>query len=219
MTDKKLTELAAATSLLSTDILPVVVDPGGSPELSKITVANLFANLPAALQNPSGYLVVQSVLSTLYLRCAGSGYKVQIADDTNSDVVLAAGGGDVYSAKNTYTPVVTGLTNPAYVTQYGKYQRIGNLVWCQGYINISGWNAQAGAITISLPVANNSGAQYLIGVCSYVRAGGSAQAGMHYAGCNGVNNFSLGNLSATDWTYWEASASTQLQWTIQYWIA
>lgn len=39
--DVKLTELPAATSLASTDILPVVVNPGSTPVTKKITLANV----------------------------------------------------------------------------------------------------------------------------------------------------------------------------------
>jgi hypothetical protein len=45
MADKKITELTAETTPLSTDLLPIVIDPSGSPETRKITIANLLANV------------------------------------------------------------------------------------------------------------------------------------------------------------------------------
>lgn len=41
MTDKKITQLDTATTLALTDIIPVVIDPGGSPITKKITLSNL----------------------------------------------------------------------------------------------------------------------------------------------------------------------------------
>jgi hypothetical protein len=48
MTDKKITELTATTTLLGTDIVPVVSDPGGSPITKKITLTNLIAAVKTA---------------------------------------------------------------------------------------------------------------------------------------------------------------------------
>lgn len=38
MADKRITQLTASSGLVSTDIIPVVDDPGGSPETQKATV-------------------------------------------------------------------------------------------------------------------------------------------------------------------------------------
>jgi hypothetical protein len=45
MADTKISALTAATSVLSTDILPVVTDPGGTPTSKKITVDNFQLSL------------------------------------------------------------------------------------------------------------------------------------------------------------------------------
>lgn len=45
MADQKITALAATTTLLTTDIIPVVTDPGGSPATKKITLTNILAAL------------------------------------------------------------------------------------------------------------------------------------------------------------------------------
>ncbi len=54
MSDAKITALTALTTLLGTDILPVVSDPGGTPITKKITAANMavyFAALTEILTN------------------------------------------------------------------------------------------------------------------------------------------------------------------------
>jgi len=48
LADSKITQLTATASLLGTDILPVVTDPGGTPANKKITQANLAASILAA---------------------------------------------------------------------------------------------------------------------------------------------------------------------------
>lgn len=45
MANTKISDLTAATSLASTDLLTAVVDPGGTPANRKITVANVMASL------------------------------------------------------------------------------------------------------------------------------------------------------------------------------
>jgi hypothetical protein len=45
MADTKITGLTATATLSSTDILPVVTDPGGSPANKKITQANLASSI------------------------------------------------------------------------------------------------------------------------------------------------------------------------------
>lgn len=47
-TDRRVSELPAASSLLTTDIIPVTVDPGGSPVTKKATIAVLFDLLDGA---------------------------------------------------------------------------------------------------------------------------------------------------------------------------
>jgi hypothetical protein len=43
---KKFSQLPAATSVLDTDLLAVLIDPGGAPETKKITLANLLGTVP-----------------------------------------------------------------------------------------------------------------------------------------------------------------------------
>lgn len=46
---KKITETTATTSLLGTDIVPVVTDPGGTPVTKKITFTNVIASIVSLL--------------------------------------------------------------------------------------------------------------------------------------------------------------------------
>lgn len=50
MPDVKITNLSATTTPATTDILPIVVDPGGTPATRKVTVANLLAVVAALAQ-------------------------------------------------------------------------------------------------------------------------------------------------------------------------
>lgn len=43
--DVKITDMTATTSPASTDIMPIVVDPGGSPANRKVTVGNLYKGI------------------------------------------------------------------------------------------------------------------------------------------------------------------------------
>jgi len=45
MTDTKISELTAATTMASGDLIPIVSDPAGSPATKKITFANFYANV------------------------------------------------------------------------------------------------------------------------------------------------------------------------------
>ena len=45
MTDTKITELTAATTMASGDLIPIVADPSGSPATKKITLANFYSNV------------------------------------------------------------------------------------------------------------------------------------------------------------------------------
>lgn len=43
---EKITELAAASSVVGSDVLPVVVDPGGTPVTKKVTITNVLSLVP-----------------------------------------------------------------------------------------------------------------------------------------------------------------------------
>lgn len=76
---EKITELAAASSVVGTDVLPVVVDPGGTPVTKKVTVANLLAGVTASLP--------------VYARVSGSNVTTtgqSLVDITGLSVALAA---------------------------------------------------------------------------------------------------------------------------------
>jgi hypothetical protein len=72
MADLKITQLNAVTTPLTTDIMPIVTDPGGSPETKKVTLANLAAVIGGGgstswVQNaiPSGAVDGSNALFTL----------------------------------------------------------------------------------------------------------------------------------------------------------
>ncbi len=58
MADTKITGLSAATSLLTTDILPVVVDPGGTPLNKKATLTVFNTVAPTSTPNALGALAI-----------------------------------------------------------------------------------------------------------------------------------------------------------------
>jgi hypothetical protein len=78
MSDLKITQLTAATSVVGADLLPVVTDVGSSPANKKITLTNLIASLEDLLDSPtctnllidgddgSGFLVLKRTAITNY---------------------------------------------------------------------------------------------------------------------------------------------------------
>src|SRR5688500_473595 len=65
MADQKTTQLDAVTTLADTDLVPVVVDPAGTPISKKITVGNMAAELAASSVPTSfpGIIQVQAIQS------------------------------------------------------------------------------------------------------------------------------------------------------------
>ena len=55
-TSKKLTQATAASSVLGTDIMYVVVDPGGTPASRKVTVKALLESNATANVNVNGHI-------------------------------------------------------------------------------------------------------------------------------------------------------------------
>lgn len=45
MASSKITDLTAATTIASGDLIPIVSDPSGSPATKKITLSNFYANV------------------------------------------------------------------------------------------------------------------------------------------------------------------------------
>lgn len=83
----KITELTAATTAATTDLVPIVADPGGTPVTKKITLANLIATAFAALLTGLHAAVVgnANVIGGLPVL-----HRIDIADGAsgNTDVVL-----------------------------------------------------------------------------------------------------------------------------------
>ena len=55
MADKRITQLTASSGLVATDILPVVDDPGGSPETQKATVQQVAEAVQAIFDAANTY--------------------------------------------------------------------------------------------------------------------------------------------------------------------
>ncbi len=87
MADSKITDLNEMTTPVSTDVLPIVDDPGGTPETQKITLANLLqdyltsAAAAAAYQKLGSFFIPAGAL-TLPTTSPAKGY-AQVESSTN----------------------------------------------------------------------------------------------------------------------------------------
>jgi hypothetical protein len=118
MADQKITELTEVTTVASTDILPVVVDPSTTPYTRKVTKSNLFANgvsaTVAAAANAVGLTVTQNDTTNnprgISVVNAGTANSLFIDTNGNSSTSTSTGGavlientGNTGGALNIYT--------------------------------------------------------------------------------------------------------------------
>lgn len=82
MADSKITSLTATASLLGTDIVPVVTDPGGTPANKKITASNLAASIYAI-----------SPTTDITMTGSGKGLVVTTPDGTHTYRIAVDNGG------------------------------------------------------------------------------------------------------------------------------
>lgn len=100
MADIKITSLTANTTPVSTDIVPMVDDPGGTPLTQKITIGNLLK----ALFTAKGDILVGSGSKTGVVLGVGSDGQVLTADAASSGgVKWATGGGGASYTSATFT--------------------------------------------------------------------------------------------------------------------
>jgi hypothetical protein len=118
----------------------------------------------------------------LVVGTSGKGIDFSGQTSTTATGASATSGGEVldHYEEGTWTPTLEGTTtNPTVsnVTRYGKYTRIGNLVWISGYIFSSTWSGGAGRVHIGgLPFTFKIGSS------------GAFQSGlMGYSGEEGVD--------------------------------
>ena len=103
MADKKITALTENTALASTDLFHVVDDPSSSPSNQKITVANVFQNIPTYLahsdtpQTLTGAGAINATTSITHVVTTGSN-ALTIADGVKAGqvkyVIMKTDGGD-----------------------------------------------------------------------------------------------------------------------------
>lgn len=65
MAATKISDLPAATALASGDLIPVVLDPAGSPSTRKITVANFYSNVIVTAKFSNTLTFTANVTSSL----------------------------------------------------------------------------------------------------------------------------------------------------------
>jgi hypothetical protein len=152
MADTKITGLTAATSLATTDIIPVVTDPGGTPATKKITVANFktaMAHTAASATRASTDLTLNNTSWTDV--------------DNNLDLTIAAASGDkvlinlsalfaneaVNAALDAATIVSSNPVN--YIATAGGASGLG----VQGWLGLSGASEAVGCSVMYTVVAGD----------------------------------------------------------------
>ncbi len=99
MADQKITELTELTTPISSDILPIIDDPAGSPVSKKVTMANIAANLTGV---PSAGVAIDEYGTATYdnvqdwssaTQSAGLISGGAITDATGGNINVAAGSG------------------------------------------------------------------------------------------------------------------------------
>ncbi len=87
MTATKITDLPAATTIASGDLIPVVADPSGSPATKKITFSNFYANVVVTAKFSNTVTLAANVSSTTNFTANNLFINYRTTPSTSADVV------------------------------------------------------------------------------------------------------------------------------------
>ena len=106
-----------------------------------------------------------------------------------------------------------GLTSPVYSIQSGTFNIAGHVCKCAFKLDITSWSGQSGYVRATMPVTPNHTLN--VGISSYYREAGSANAGVRTAVI--VSPYvAAHNNAASDAINWEASSRVIFQGQISY---
>ncbi|HZW02867.1 MAG TPA: hypothetical protein VFF68_03000 [Anaerolineaceae bacterium] len=116
----------------------------------------------------------------------------------------------------TFTPAPLGLTTPTIAGAFCSFSVQNGLVSCWGRLDITSWAGQTGYIRWTLPLNIMTEIDdYIVGMASYYRQGGSTEDGSKLAKVSG-NQILMFNDAGSDNVLWEASARVILSWMAVY---
>lgn len=87
MTATKISDLPAATTIASGDLIPVVADPSGSPATKKITLSNFYANVVVTAKFSNTVTLAANVSSTTNLTANNLFINYRTTPSTSGDAV------------------------------------------------------------------------------------------------------------------------------------
>lgn len=89
MTATKISEMTAATTIASGDLIPVVADPGGSPANRKITYSNFYANVAVTAKFSNTLTLAANVTSSASLTANNLYVTYRTTPSTSTDTVTS----------------------------------------------------------------------------------------------------------------------------------
>jgi hypothetical protein len=98
MANAKITQLTELTAPIATDIIPIVDDPGGSPETKKVTLANILALVSTSDWKVAGTFTYSSADAPTYVVTVASGaasiyavgMRIKLTDSTVKYFIITA---------------------------------------------------------------------------------------------------------------------------------
>jgi hypothetical protein len=145
MTDTKISELTAATTIANGDLIPIVSDPTGSPITKKITYGNFFANV---VSNTKFSNTVTFANTTTFSRAITVANTITYSDNTVQNTAFTYSSASFSPQFSTNTGNVVSLG-----TQTGNYTKIGKLCYFRAFIQFgnSSYADGSGQYQIVLP--------------------------------------------------------------------